>query len=239
MTSGPGAPARESQALDGGAARMGRETVEVGMDPDRRFEAEALPNLDAVHRFALRLTGDESGAEDLVQETFLRAYRSWHQFTPGTNCKSWLFTICRNVHLRNAERTKRHQEIVERESEDDPRSVSRENPVFMSTQPDDPEGSFFASIVDHEVLRAIEELPEEHRLAVVLADQEELSYQEISNLLEIPVGTVKSRLFRGRRALQRRLRDYAVSMGFLPARDPRGHGQEEGFPEAGSEGERA
>lgn len=195
-----------------------REAESGGDDPDRRFEEEALPNLDAVYRFALRLTGDESGAEDLVQETFLRAYRSWHQYTPGTKCKSWLFTICRNVHLRNSEREQRHDEIVGHEAPDDARDLSRQNPVFMSARSDeDPEGNFFESIVDDEVLRAIDELPKEFRTALALSDREGLNYKEISQLLEIPVGTVKSRLFRGRQMLQERLRDYAIAVGFLPA----------------------
>lgn len=187
----------------------------LGEDAHRRFEEEALPNLDAVYRFALRLTGDDSRAEDLAQETFLRAYRSWHQYTAGTRCKSWLFTICRNVHLRNSEREVRREEILTQEAAESPREISRENPVFMSVRSDDPEGTFFDSIVDDEILRAIEELPEEFRSAVVLSDREGLNYQEISGLLSVPVGTVKSRIFRGRRMLQERLHDYAVATGLL------------------------
>lgn len=189
-----------------------------GPEEEQRFQEEALPHLDAVYRFSLRLAGDESAAEDLVQETFLRAYRSWHQYTSGTNCKSWLFTICRNVHLRRFEREKKHDEIVGQEAAGQPEGISRENAVFMSVRSEDPEGTFFASIVDEEVLRAIEELPDDFRVAVVLADREELSYQDIAELLEVPVGTVKSRLFRGRRMLQERLHDYAVAVGYLPAR---------------------
>lgn len=199
----------------------GAEAERGAPDPDRLFEEEALPHMDAVYRFAHRLTGDESRAEDLAQETFLKAYRSWHQYTPGTRCKSWLFTICRNLHLRNSEREQRHEEILAREAAEDPQSISRENPVFMSTRRDDPEGNFFHSIVDEEVLRAIEELPGEFRLAVILSDREGLNYQEIAELLDVPVGTVKSRLFRGRRMLQERLHDYAVAVGFLPSSGPR------------------
>ena len=179
------------------------------------FEEEALPHLDAVYRFALRLSGSEAAAEDLVQETFLRAFRAWDQYTPGTQCKSWLFTICRNVFLRQRDRGKRHDEIVEEHaSREGPSPV---NPVWTAAQGVDPEGSFFASIVDDEVLRAIDDLPEEYRTAVVLSDLEGLPYNEIAELMDVPVGTVKSRLFRGRRQLQKVLYDYAVEMGYIPA----------------------
>ncbi len=190
--------------------------------PDRRaaFEAEAVPHLDAVYRFALRLAGSPDAAEDLVQETYLRAYRAWEQFTPGTNAKSWLFTICRNVFLRQRERGQRHQEIVERES---PRELAQGvgnlvNPIWSSTNDQDPEGQFFDSIVDDEVLRAIDALPEEYRTAVVLSDVEGLPYQEIAEMMGVPVGTVKSRLFRGRRQLQKVLHDFAVEMGYIEQR---------------------
>lgn len=179
------------------------------------FEAEALPHMDAVYRFALRLAGSADAANDLVQETFLRAYRSWDQYTLGTSCKSWLFTICRNVFLRQRERAKRHDEILTTKAVDDPGSVSRENPVFAASKDVDPEGSFFGQIIDAKVLEAVEDLQEEYRVALVLSDIEGLTYQEIAEALDVPVGTVKSRLFRGRRQLQEKLYDYAVEMGYV------------------------
>jgi len=187
---------------------------------DRRpsFEDEALPNLDAVYRFALRLSGSSATAQDLVQDTFLRAYRSWDQYTPGTRCKSWLFTICRNVYLRQRERAQRHEEIVEQTSRHNVDPITRENPVFAATQKSDPEGDYFESIVDRFVIEAIDALPEEYRIAVVLSDLEGLPYDEIAELMNVPLGTVKSRLFRGRRKLQERLHDYAVEMGYIPSR---------------------
>lgn len=179
------------------------------------FEEEALPHLDAVYRFALRLAGSETGADDLVQETYLRAYRAWAQYTPGTRCKSWLFTICRNVFLRQRERGKRHDEIVEEHAgHEGPGPV---NPVWTAAGGVDPEGAFFGSIVDDRVLGAIDALPEEYRTAVVLSDLEGLAYAEIAELMDVPVGTVKSRLFRGRRQLQKVLYDYAVEMGYVSA----------------------
>lgn len=185
------------------------------------FREEALPHLDAVYRFALRLARSPDGADDLVQETFLRAFRSWDQYTPGTRCKSWLFTICRNVFLRQRERGRRHDEILEE-------SLSRGgglggtgvrivNPLWQATQEVDPEAGFFDAIVDDEILEAIDELPEEYRTAVVLSDLEGLTYDEIARLMDVPMGTVKSRLFRGRRRLQERLYEYAIEMGYIAA----------------------
>ena len=181
------------------------------------FEEEALPHLDAVYRFALRLAGEPDQAEDLVQETFLRAYRAWDQYTRGTAAKSWLFTICRNVFLRRRERGKRHDEIVKENAAPSATGVDPVNPLWASVHGVDPEGEFFDSIVDQRILASIQELQEEFRAVVVLSDVEGLSYAEIAELLDIPVGTVKSRLFRGRRRLQRVLYEYAVEMGYVPA----------------------
>lgn len=187
------------------------------------FHDEALPHLDAVYRFALRLAGSPDAAEDLVQETFLRAFRAWDQYTPGTRCRSWLFTICRNVYLRQRERGQRHDEIVQENIEAGGGAggtgVAVVNPLWQATQEVDPEGQFFASIVDDEILRAMDELPEEYRTAVVLSDLEGMPYNEIAELMDVPVGTVKSRLFRGRRRLQESLYDYAVEMGYIPPRE--------------------
>lgn len=182
------------------------------------FQEEALPHMDAVYRFALRLSGSRDRAEDLVQDTFLRAYRAWDQYTPGTRAKSWLFTICRNVFLRQRERTQRHDEIIAENVPRDSGSVPAVNPLWSTTEGKDPEGSFFNSIVDAKILEAIDELPEEYRTAVVLSDLEGFSYNEVAEMMDVPVGTVKSRLFRGRRQLQKQLYDYAVAEGYIEER---------------------
>lgn len=187
-------------------------------EPDSReetFSAEALPQMDAVYRFALRLSRDPDRAEDLTQETFLRAWRNWDKYTQGTKPKSWLFTICRNLFLRREERSRRHDEIVTGVADKDPRQISRESTVFMEVRNHDPEGDFWRQVVDREVLDAIDDLPERFREAVVLSDLEDLAYDEVAEVLEVPVGTVKSRLFRGRRILQERLYSYAVEQGIV------------------------
>ncbi len=181
------------------------------------FDAEAVVHMDAVYRFALRLAGDPDQANDLVQETYLRAWRAWDQYTAGTNAKSWLFTICRNLFLRQIERGKRHRSTVEERSprESTPSGGDIVNPLWTATSQKDPEGSFFDSIVDDQVIHAIEELPEEYRTAVVMSDVEGLPYADIAEATGVPVGTVKSRLFRGRRQLQQVLYDFAVEMGYI------------------------
>lgn len=179
------------------------------------FQEEALPHLDAVYRFALRLSGSPDQAQDLVQDTFVRAFKAWDQYTPGTQCKSWLFTICRNLYLRQWERGQKHDRIVAENTRPETPGRDVVNPLWSAVAQVDPEGQFFDAIVDEEVLRAIDALPEDFRTVVVLSDVEGLSYQEISDLVEVPVGTVKSRLFRGRRQLQKVLYDYAVEMGHI------------------------
>lgn len=191
--------------------------TETGKGTTQRadFHEEALPHMDAVFRFALRLSGSKDQAEDLVQETFLRAFRSWEKYTPGTQCKSWLFTICRNVFLRQRERGKRHDEIVSENVDRNSGPFEVVNPVWVKAVKADPEGEFFDAIVDEVVLQHIQNLPEDYRTAVLLSDLEGMSYQEIAEMTDVPVGTVKSRLFRGRRILQEALFEYAVSMGYI------------------------
>src|SRR2546425_499293 len=179
-------------------------------DAEKRasFEREALVHLDSLYRVALRLTGNPAEADDLVQETMLKAYRAWHQFEQGTNAKGWLLTILRHAFINEYRRRTRHPETVD---------VDTIEPyaVFSEVQDEDPQGAFFDRIVDDEVLRAIDQLPEVFRETLVLSDVEGMSYQEIAGILEVPVGTVKSRLFRARQLLQGKLYDYAVEMGYI------------------------
>ena len=191
------------------------ETARRGARASRgtSFEAEALPCLDAVYRFALRLTGSETEAEDLTQETFLKAHRSWGQYTSGTRVKSWLFTICRNTFLRDRARSRRHREIVAERSRGAD-SGDAVQPVWATGEMP-PDAAFFTSLVDDSVLEEIARLDEDFRVPLLLSDVEGLTYAEIAEVTEVPVGTVKSRLFRARRRLQEALYAYAVESGFL------------------------
>jgi RNA polymerase sigma-70 factor (ECF subfamily) len=179
------------------------------------FAEEAVPCMDSVFRFALRLTaGHAEAAEDLVQETYLRAYRSWETYRPGTNCRSWLFTICRHAFLRHAETQARNPGA--QATELSPQAESFASVLYFDdVRAADPERAFYDSFVDAEVMAALDRLPSEFREAVVLADLEGLPYDEIAAVLRVPKGTVKSRIFRGRRLLQQELYEYAVTMGYV------------------------
>lgn len=180
-------------------------------DPTGRreeFEREALVHLDTLYNVALRLAGNSADAEDLVQETVTKAYRAWDKFKPGTNCRAWLVTILRNTFINQYRKESKRPSRVQFDAVES-------SSVFEAVQDRDPEGTFFRFIVDDEVNEAIQELPEEFRTPVVLSDVEGMSYAEIAEILDVPVGTVKSRLFRGRRRLQRRLYEYALEMGYI------------------------
>src|SRR2546422_6845202 len=205
---GAGNPLRNPGARVSLQGRMATPTPTPVDQKRASFEQEALVHLDTLYRVALRLTGNAADADDLVQETMLKAYRSWDQYEKGTNAKGWLLTILRNSFINEYRRRTRHPETVD---------VDTIEPyaVFGDAQDDDPQGAFFDQIVDDEVLKAIDELPEAFRETLVLSDVEGMSYQEIGKILGVPVGTVKSRLFRARQALRGKLYPYAVSMGYI------------------------
>ena len=174
------------------------------------FEEVALPLIPDVSRFAYSLTRDSDEADDLVQDTFLRAFRAWSSFTPGTNIRAWLFTICKNTFRRRFKREKLRVEI-EREGGDEdamPIVVSHIGAHRRGL------GDLFDRIdVRPALAEALAELPEVFRAIVQLVDIEGLSYQEAAEILEVPVGTVRSRLFRARRRLQEGLFVQAADMG--------------------------
>ena len=174
------------------------------------FEEVALPLIPDVSRFAYSLTRDSDEADDLVQDTFLRAFGAWSSFTPGTNIRAWLFTICKNTFRRRFKREKLRVEI-EREGGDEdamPIVVSHIGAHRRGL------GDLFDRIdVRPALAEALAELPEVFRAIVQLVDIEGLSYQEAAEILEVPVGTVRSRLFRARRRLQEGLFVQAADMG--------------------------
>ena len=172
------------------------------------FEVEALPHLDTLYRVALRLTGDDAAAQDLVQDTMLRALRGWSGFRPGSNARAWLVTILRNTFINDYRRRRREPALVELDGE-------RTQAIYDAVAETDPEGHFFSRILDTRVLEAVDRLPADFREVLVLSDMEGLSYAEIVSALGIPLGTLKSRLFRARRLLQRELYEYAVATGYL------------------------
>ena len=184
---------------------------------DESFQREALPWMDDVYRFALSLTRDASDAEDVVQETFLRAYRSWHTFQTGSDCRRWLFTICRNAFLRSRERHRLEVELEDGDAE--ALSAMRIHQTMITDGTD----NLLARIdLAPALTNALASLDEPFRSAVLLVDVEDQSYEAASEVLGVPIGTVRSRLFRGRRYLQEKLKVYAADAGFPPARQSTG-----------------
>lgn len=161
------------------------------------FEEKALALLDRLFGAALRLTANRADAEDLVQETYLKAFRFADRFEPGTNLKAWLFTILHNTHLNSRRQMRR--DPVEVDSE----RVERSSDVVASQ--DDPERLVMREVLDVDLKAALDGLPEAFREAVWLRDVEEFSYAEIASMLDVPIGTVMSRISRGRRLLHERL----------------------------------
>jgi len=177
------------------------------------FERLAMKHVDPLYSAALRLTKNERDAEDLVQDTFLRAYRFFEKFERGTNIKAWLFKILTNTFINRYRRSVKERTIVEGSERDavHERFISREATEYAAN----PEQFFFDRLLSDDVLRAVDSLPIDFRMVVILADLQEFSYKEIAEILDVPVGTVMSRLYRGRRLLQKALAAYAVISGVL------------------------
>lgn len=183
------------------------------------FEAEALRHLDALYRTALRMTRSEADAEDLVQETFIRAFRFRDQFTLGTNMKAWLFRILTNTFINTYRRKTAQPEVTDLDGIDEFSLYRRMADDRAASSSPDPEAELMKNVVDSEVTDALEELPEKFR-STVLLDVEGFSYKEIAEMLGIPIGTVMSRLHRGRKFLQKRLYDLARERGIAAVRTP-------------------
>lgn len=178
------------------------------------FDQEILPHLDLLYRVALRFTRDPSRAEDLVQDTMVKAFRNWEKFEPGTSARAWLLAILRNTFINAYRREQREPVLMEPE-------VLEAQAAAHPGEDSDPEGAFFDQIVDARILQALDRLAPEFREVMVLSDVEGLPYAEIAHALDIPVGTVKSRLFRARRQMQNELYQHAVEMGYIAARSGR------------------
>ena len=179
---------------------------------DEAFEQEALPWLDDVYRFALSLTRDEADAEDIVQDTFLRAYRSWNTYAAGSDCRRWLFTICRNAFLRSRERERRTIELSEGERD---AFATGTLSLADASSPAPLEDILYRADLLPAIERALERVPAPFRSALVLVDIEEQSYEAAAEILGVPIGTVRSRLFRGRRIMQDLLVAHARDAGIV------------------------
>ncbi len=187
-----------------------QESASATRDQRRaQFEGEALVHLDALYAFALKLARVPADAEDIVSETIVRAFDHWEQYRLGTNARAWLFTILYHVFVNRRRNDSREVFYAD---------IDEVGPHVEHAVDADPEGEFYDAIVDDEVTRAIDSLPAHYREAVMLSDVHEFRYAEIAVILGVPEGTAKSRLFRGRRMLQRKLLRYAVEMGYVKPR---------------------
>lgn len=180
-----------------------------------RFEAVALPFMDLLYHKALVLTRRPEDASDLVQETYLRAYRTFGNFAAGTNCKAWLFTILYSIFINRYHKAQREPETLSMDEWEETYHRELADPAW------DDEFAALAHLEKEwqgpEIAAALGKLPEEFRAAVLLVDVEQLTYEEAAGVLTCPVGTLRSRLFRARRVLFAELRDYARKMGFIGA----------------------
>lgn len=175
------------------------------------FEAEALPHMDVLYNFALRTTGNEDDARDLLQETYLKAYRFWDKYEKGTNIRAWLFRIMKNSYINRYRKETKEPDKVDYEDIENFYNTIRAE----STDPNDLQQQLYGNLLGDEVTKALQSLPDDFRTVVILCDIEGLTYEEIAEFVECPIGTVRSRLHRGRRLLQARLFEYAKQQGMI------------------------
>jgi RNA polymerase sigma-70 factor (ECF subfamily) len=182
------------------------------------FAEQAMPFMDSLYSAAMRMTRNRADAEDLVQETYLRAYRGFGGFEQGTNLKAWLYRILTNTYINTYRAKKRRPDETDLEDVEDLYLYRRLGGLEAATAGRSAEDELMDWFTDSEVKEAIEALPEGFRMAVLLADVEGFSYKEIAEILDIPIGTVMSRLHRGRKALQKELYEFARERGLAGQR---------------------
>jgi RNA polymerase sigma-70 factor (ECF subfamily) len=182
------------------------------------FEGAAMPFVDALYNTAYRMTRNAEDAQDLVQETYLKAYRYYDKFEEGTNFKAWLFKIMKNTFINNYR--KKQQLPAHSDFADIEESFEAQVAEDASRQIKNPEQELLENVLDEDVQQAMDKLPPDYRMVVLLADLEGFSYKEIAEILEVPVGTVMSRLYRGRRLMETSMLEFAREHGYLREREP-------------------
>ncbi len=191
------------------------ERSETPAEAGARFERDAMPFLDQLYGAAMRMTRNPADAEDLVQETYLKAYAAFSSFTEGTNLKAWLFRILTNTYINIYRKKQRQPYQTGTDDLTDGQLADAES--HTSTGLRSAESVALDRLADIDVVEALAKVPEDFRIAVYLADVEGFSYKEIAEIMDTPVGTVMSRLHRGRKLLRALLEDYAIERGLIPA----------------------
>ncbi|HKL14720.1 MAG TPA: sigma-70 family RNA polymerase sigma factor [Balneolaceae bacterium] len=175
------------------------------------FNEEIIPHLDALYNFGLRLTSDPNDAEDLVQDTIVKAYRFFSSYEKGTNAKAWLFRILKNSYINNYRRKSKKPQQVDY----DEVATFYETIRAERTDTSDLEDTMYRELIDDDITNALDQIPEDFRTVVLLCDVEDFTYEEIANMLDVPIGTIRSRLHRGRNLLKAQLLEYAEDRGFI------------------------
>ena len=195
----------------GALVRIDREK-ESAAERTKRFERDALQYMNQLYAAALRYTRNQDDAQDLVQDTYAKAYTSFHQFEPGTNLKAWLYRVLTTTFINNYRKDQRRPQTSDSEIEDWQLADAASH---TSDQGKSTEDVVLENLPDSDIKRALTEIPEEFRMAVYLADVEGFSYKEIAEIVNVPTGTVMSRLHRGRKLLREKLSGYARELGYV------------------------
>ena len=181
------------------------------MEDHHSFEQTAVPHMAVMHNYAMHLTNNPESAKDLLQDTYLKAYRFWSNFEKGTNIKAWLYQIMKNSHINNYRKKNKEPKNIEYDDSRTCHKTTHDGLFDLSHL----KKTQYNEIFEDEVAQSIESLPITFRTVIILSDVEEFTYAEIARMVACPVGTVRSRLHRGRKVLQKRLSNYALAQGYI------------------------